>query len=91
MWGQAPLWICSCPIVLLLNLHVTGEVERFYYEFLNRGGTRRVDWVACHLPPLGQHSQKVNTRKKNGITWVPKNVEIREIDMHANAKSSTAV
>ena len=91
MWGQAPLCICSCPIVLLLNLHVTREVERFYYEFLNRGGTRGVDWVACHLPPLGQPAKKSIHEKTNGITWVPKNVEIREIDMHANAKSSTAV
>ena len=32
--------------------NVIEEIERFYYEFLNRGGTRGVDWVACQPPTL---------------------------------------
>ena len=32
--------------------HVIEVVERFYYAFLNRGGTRGLDWVACQPPTL---------------------------------------
>ena len=32
--------------------NVIEEIERLYYEFLNRGGTRGVDWAACQPPTL---------------------------------------
>ena len=43
------------------------------------------------LPPPTLRIAQLKNQYTNGITWVPKNVEIRAIDMHANAKSSTAV
>ena len=53
-----------------------------------------VGWLANPPPPptlRTAHLKKVIHEKTNGITWIPKNVEIRAITMHANAESSTAV
>ena len=33
------------------------EVESFYEEFLKRGGTMGIDWVASHPPPLGKYKR----------------------------------
>ena len=43
-----------------------------------------IGWLA-NPPPLGQHIQKVNTRKNKRNYLGPQNVEIRAIAMHANA------